>query len=126
MSAYFLLSLVTGPVIYLRVGPAPLAPGPGAFGWVFSAFFAWRVTRGGRVSRVLLIVGAVLSCLAAVSMVALRFTPTALGVLTAGGVQVAVLLSPAVYQRTRPRGGPPGPASLPGRSRSDDAVPGGW
>jgi hypothetical protein len=104
MSAYFLLSLVTGPVIYLRVGPAPLVPGPGAFGWVFSAFFAWRVTRGGRVSRVLLIVGAVLSCLAAVSMVAFRFTPAALGVLAAGGVQVAVLLSPAVYQRTRPGG----------------------
>jgi hypothetical protein len=105
MSAYFLLSLVTGPVIYLRVGPAPLAPGPGAFGWVFSAFFGWRVTRGGRVSRVLLIVGAVLSCLAAASTVALRFTPAVLGVLTAGGVQVAVLLSPAVYQRTRPGGG---------------------
>jgi hypothetical protein len=105
MSAYFLLSLVTGPVIYLRVGPAPLAPGPGAFGWVFSAFFAWRVTRGGRVSRVLLIVGAVLCCLVAVSMVALRFTPAALGVLAAGWVQVAVLLSPAVYQRTRPGGG---------------------
>jgi hypothetical protein len=121
MSAYFLLSLVTGPVIYLRVGPAPLVPGPGAFGWVFSAFFAWRVTRGGRVSRVLLIVGAVLSCLVAVSMVALRFTPTALGVLAAGGVQVAVLLSPAVYQRTRPGGGagePAGPKPQRQRRRS--------
>lgn len=105
MSAYFLLSLVTGPVVYLSVGTASLPPGPRAFGWVFSAFFAWRVTRGGSISRVLLIVGAVLSCLAAASTVALRFTPAALGVLAAAGVQVAVLLSPAVYQRTLPGGG---------------------
>jgi len=105
MSAYFLLSLVTGPVIYFKVGYAPLAAGAGALGPVFSAFFAWRVSRGGRVSRVLLFVGAVLSCLAAASVVALRFTPAALGVLAAGGAQLAVLLSPAVYQRTRWGGG---------------------
>ena len=105
MLVYFLLSPVTGPVIYLRVSPAPLASGPGAFGWVFSAFFAWRVTRGGRVSRMLLIIGTVISCLAVASVVALRFTPAALGVLAAGGAQLTVLLSPAVYQRTRPGGG---------------------
>jgi hypothetical protein len=121
MLAFFLLSLVTDPVIYLKVGPAPLAPGPGAFGWVCSAFFAWRVARGGRVSRMLLIIGAVLSCIAAVYMVALRFTPAAVGVLAAGGLQLAVLLSPAVYQRTRPGGGtgwtgePAGPLPQPRR-----------
>jgi hypothetical protein len=128
MSAYFLLSLVTGPVIYLNVGPAPLASGRGAFGWVFSAFFAWRVARGGRVSRVLLIAGAELSCVVAMSVVALRFTPAALGVLGAAGAQVAILLSPAVYQRTRPGGGaaragqPAGP--WPARQRRPRWLPG--
>jgi hypothetical protein len=105
MLAYFLLSLVTGPVIYLKVGTAPLASGPGAFGWVLSAFFAWRVARGGRVSRMLLIIGAVLGCIAAAAMAGLRFTPAPLGVVAAGGAQLTLLLSPAVYQRTRPGGG---------------------
>jgi hypothetical protein len=81
-----------------------MAPEPGAVGWASSAFFAWRVARGGRVSRVLLLAFAVLACFAAMSALAFRFTPAGLGVLAAVGAQVAVLLSPAVHQRTRPKG----------------------
>jgi len=57
MGAWFLVSLVVPPVLYVHAGTGGAPPGPsaGAFGWVLSAFLAWRVARGGRISRMLLI-----------------------------------------------------------------------
>ncbi|TVZ05149.1 hypothetical protein EAS64_11150 [Trebonia kvetii] len=103
MWAYFLLSLIVGSVVYLSVGPASSGqPGHG-YNWIFSAFFAWRVTRGGRISRMLLILGAGLGYLETAFTVARHFGPATFGVLAIYIVQLALLMSPSVYQRTRPR-----------------------
>ncbi|MGD0704844.1 MAG: hypothetical protein ABSA02_33760 [Trebonia sp.] len=99
MGAYFLLSLATGPAFFVRIGTGALA---WAAGWVLQAFLVWRVARGGRISRMLLIVVAEAGLIAGVIFLAIRFSWAELGLLLAGGVQVALLLSPAVYLRTRP------------------------
>jgi hypothetical protein len=107
MWAYFLLSLAVGPVIYLYVGPAGVSPMSAVghwYDWIFSAFFAWRVARGGRISRMLLIIGAGAGYLAATSKIAQQFTPELFGYLALYGAQIALLVSPAVYLRTRPVG----------------------
>ncbi|MCW2935556.1 MAG: hypothetical protein JWM19_6518 [Actinomycetia bacterium] len=101
MVAYFLLSLAVGPAIDVRIGTGALS---GAIGWVLSAFFTWRVTRGGRCSRMLLIFATGAGFIAAVIMMAITFSPAELGALAASGAQIALLLSPAVYARTRPAG----------------------
>lgn len=100
MGAYFLISLAVSP--------------PGLAGHVFGAaaagFLAWRVTRGGRVSRTLLIIAAEIAFLMTAFAIASGFGPAVFGLLAAYAAQVALLLSPAVYQRTRPPGwaAPPG------------------
>ena len=103
MWAYFLLSLVVGSVIYLSVGPASSGQAGNGYGWIFSAFFSWRVTRGGRISRMLLILGTGLGYLETAFTVARHFEPATFGVLAIYIVQLALLMSPSVYQRTRPR-----------------------
>jgi hypothetical protein len=107
MWAYFLLSLAVGPVISLYIGPAGVSPMSAAshwYDWIFSAFFACRVARGGRVSRMLLIIGAGVGYLDASSGIAVQFTPELIGHLAIYAAQIALLLSPAVYLRTRPKG----------------------
>jgi hypothetical protein len=107
MWAYFLLSLAVGPVIYLYIGPGGVSPMSAAghwYDWIFSAFFAWRVARGGRISRMLLIIGAGGGYLGAASRIAQQFTPELFGHLAIYGAQIALLVSPAVYLRTRPKG----------------------
>jgi hypothetical protein len=52
----------------------------------------------------LLIVAAGTGVIAAVIMLAVRFSSVELRTLAACGGQVALLLSPAVYERTRPAG----------------------
>jgi hypothetical protein len=99
--ANFLLSLATGPAISVRIGTGALSR---LAGWAVLAFFAWRVTRGGHTSRMLLIVIAVSALIAGVILLGIHFSWAELGLLAAGGAQVALLLSPAVYQRTRPAG----------------------
>jgi hypothetical protein len=99
MGAYFLLSLVVGPALLVRIGTGALS---GLVGWAFSAFLAWRVTRGGRISRTLLIVGAGAGLIDGVIAWAIGFSWAELGLPAACAAQVALLLSPAVYQRTRP------------------------
>jgi len=107
MGGYFLLSLATGPVIYVRIGTGA---GSLAVGWALSALLAWRVTRGGRISRTLLLVIAGAGLIAGVIFLAIRFSWADLGLLAACGAQLALLLSPAVYQRTRPADERPWPA----------------
>lgn len=104
MTAYFLLSLAAGPVVYINVNPAPLGLVSNHLGWLVTAFLAWRVSQGGRISRALLIIGTVFLCLSVAIAVVHRLTPAALGALLAAGVQLPVLLSPAIYWRTRPAG----------------------
>jgi hypothetical protein len=103
MAGYVLLSLAVGPDGFLRVGTGPVGPGSFLFGALAAAFLAWRVTRGGRVSRMLLIACTALAFAVTAFEVAGRFGPAVLAVLAACAAQLALLLSPAVYRRTRPR-----------------------
>ena len=110
MTAWFLLSLVTWSVVAVHAsgGAHPrIAIAAWVAGWAFSAFFAWRVTRGGRISRMLLILAALGGVIALVIVLAITFRLAELGLLAATAAQLALLLSPAVYQRTRP-GSQPG------------------
>jgi hypothetical protein len=108
MGAYFLISLAAGPVDYLRAGSAPPGLAGRVFGAVVAGFLAWRVTRGARVSRTLLIIATEIAFLITASAIASRFGPALLAMLAAYAAQVALLLSPAAYQRTRPPGRSPG------------------
>ena len=106
MGAYFLLALATGPAISVRIGTGALST---VVGWVLLVFLIWRVMHGGRISRMLLIVVAVAGFIVAgaelieaVIFLAIGFSWAELGILAASAAQVALLLSPAVYRRTRP------------------------
>ena len=108
MTAWFLLSLVPGPVFSFYVSDGASVSHPGVsilsrvFGWAFSAFLAWRVTCGGRVSRTLLILAAETGLISLVIALAVHFRLAELGMLALFAAQLALLLSPAVYRRTRP------------------------
>jgi hypothetical protein len=104
MFIWFLLTLVTGPVVSLGVAGGPRwSPGQVA-GYVPTAFFAWRVTRGGRVSWMLLIIGTWIAFLATAWTTARNFGLPAFGMLAVYLVQFALLVSPAVHLRTRAPG----------------------
>ena len=94
-------ALAAGPGLFLKVGSDPPGLGTHVSGALVSAFFAWRVTRGGRISRMLLVMSAGIGFLTAAFEIAL-IGPGVFGVLIAFAAQLALLLSPAVYQRTRP------------------------
>lgn len=111
MWAYFLLSLAVGPVVHLSVGSASPGHAGDGYDWIFSAFFSWRVTRGGRISRMLLIVGTGFGYLGTAFNVAGHFGPATFGVLAICVVQLALLMSPSVYWRTRPQGWAEPPAA---------------
>jgi hypothetical protein len=110
MAGYFLLSLAVGPDGFFRVDTRPVGPGTTVSGALAAGFFAWRVTRGGRVSRMLLIWTTWGAFAAMAFDIASRFGPVIFAALVACAAQLALLLSPAAYQRTRPRGwaGPTG------------------
>lgn len=113
MTAWFLLSLVTGPVVSVHISDGTAGSHPGVsiltrlVGWASSAFFAWRVTLGGRISRMLLILAAEVGIISLVIALAVGFSLAELGILALLTAQLALLLSPSVYRRTRP-GGQPG------------------
>jgi hypothetical protein len=102
MWAYFLVSLSVSPALFVHGGPGEPKNQPQDY--VVIAFLAWRVARGGRFSRVLLLIGAEAAFLETASGIAAGFGPRVLWQLTACAVQVALLLSAAVYRRTRPPG----------------------
>jgi hypothetical protein len=126
MTAWFLLSLVTGPVVSVHVsanGSPRISILTRLVSWTFSAFFAWRVTHGGRISRMLLILANGSTLLELVITVTADFRPQAagsklaeFGMIAALAAQIALLMSPAVYRRTRP-GGQPGDMSALWRRR---------
>jgi hypothetical protein len=65
------------------------------------AFLAWRVSHGGRVARIGLIGWSALGYTAVATTIAGVWSLPALSLLGVFAVQIAVLTSPAVYQRTR-------------------------
>jgi hypothetical protein len=66
-----------------------------------AAFLAWRVSRGGRLSRVILIVAGLLSGAEAAFISSRSWSPVVLLLLAAYAAQIALLVSPAVSERTR-------------------------
>jgi ribose/xylose/arabinose/galactoside ABC-type transport system permease subunit len=71
--------------------------------WSFliTAFLAWRVSRGGRLSRMILIIGNGASCAVTVLAVARLWDLTVMVLIIICAAQVALLVSPPVYGRTR-------------------------
>jgi hypothetical protein len=66
-----------------------------------TAFLVWRVSRGGRLSRVILIIAGTLSFAEAAFISSRSWSPVVLLLLAVYAAQIALLVSPAVYQRTR-------------------------
>jgi hypothetical protein len=82
--------------------------------FLVTAFLAWRVSRGGRISRMILILISGGFYVAAVLSVARRWDFTFLALVIIGAAQVALLFSPPVYKRTRR----PGPIHVQAQSWS--------
>ena len=99
MAGYFLLSLAVGPDGFFWADTHPNV----LFGALAAGFFAWRVTRGGRFSRMLLIWTTWGAFAATAFDIAPRFGSAVFAALGACALQLALLLSPAVYRRTRTR-----------------------
>ena len=64
-------------------------------------FLAWRVSRGGRISRMILILASGASYTVAVVDVARLWNPGAVALLIVGAAQVTLLVSAPVYWHTR-------------------------
>jgi len=103
--AYVLLSAVTF-ALGLFTGPRHAPPtGSQLFeSLATDAFFTWRVWRGGRISRMLLIIGSGLSYAIVAFSIARHFSPVSLSLLVILAVQIAMLVSPAIYRHTRREG----------------------
>jgi hypothetical protein len=70
--------------------------------FLVTAFLAWRVSRGGRISRMILVLISGGSYVVAALSVARRWDFTFLALVIISAVQIALLVSPPVYGRTRP------------------------
>jgi hypothetical protein len=65
------------------------------------AFLAWSVYRGGRVSRIALIAWSAVGYTAVTTTIARVWSLPALALLAIHAIQIALLTSPAIHQRTR-------------------------
>ena len=99
-------------VLFVVAGPWGDISEPGRQGMVsqgrnlpailIAAFLAWRVAHGGRISRGLIIVFTIFGAGAMINSGSARAgDPAAFGLLAIYAVQVAILLSAPVYNRTR-------------------------
>ncbi len=78
-------------------------------------FFAWRVSRGGRISRGILVMVTGVSCLAAILRLAVLWNPAIVGLVLVFAIQFVLLVSPPVTARVRRDRDPdPGPAGASG------------
>jgi hypothetical protein len=68
---------------------------------LITAFLAWRVSRGGRISRMILIIVSGASYAVAALAVARLWDLAIMALVIATAVQTALLVSPPVYGRTR-------------------------
>jgi hypothetical protein len=107
MIAYLILFGIAGP---WHAGPWPGGPAPAAqlahavnpVAIMFAAFLAWRVTRGGSLARGLIIfytIGGIVGLLSSPGMRSVSLI--SLGLLAIYLVQIALLVSTPVYNRTR-------------------------
>jgi len=69
--------------------------------FLITAFLAWRVSRGGWLARRLLFVASAAFCVAAALAVARLWYPAVIALFIIGAAQLALLVSPPVYGRTR-------------------------
>jgi hypothetical protein len=115
-------------VLSILAAPSRVAPAHGLLGdaeadiplLVFVAFLTWRVLVGGWISRGYLILIAARGYLDTALGLARAWQPIQLWLLAAFAAQVALLVSPAVYERARPAdkaGRRPGPMPLVGTPR---------
>lgn len=70
--------------------------------FLLTAFLTWRVSRGGRVSRAILLMISGASYAAAALAVARRWDVAVVALVLISAAQLALLASPSVYGRTRP------------------------
>jgi hypothetical protein len=115
--AYFALILaVTG---YAAAVPGAAWPLQGDHtSWLpVAAFLTWRVSRGGRASRVFLILAGLFCAAGAADTGPAGWNLAVPGLLALYAAQIALLLSPAVYDRTRPASAPRLDASAAARAR---------
>jgi hypothetical protein len=69
--------------------------------FLITAFLTWRVSRGGRISRMILIIGSGVSYAVVVLAVARFWDPAIMILVIICAAQIALLVSPPVYGRTR-------------------------
>lgn len=98
--ALYLILGVVATVVATVSHPSLSAQGELA-SFAVTAFLAWRVSRGGRVSRVALILLGMLSFAGAAFIGTRLWSPGVLVLLAIYATQVALLVSPAIYQHTR-------------------------
>jgi hypothetical protein len=70
--------------------------------FLVTAFLIWRVSRGGRISRALLIIGSCTSLAVSALAVARLWDVSVVALAAISAAQIALLVSPPVYGRTRP------------------------
>ena len=96
----FLLLAAIGFILsWLSHSYSPLERDPWSF--FVTVFLVWRVSRGGRISRVLLIIDSGGSCAVAALAVARMWDVAVVALVVIGAAQIALLVSPPVYGRTR-------------------------
>jgi hypothetical protein len=94
----YLLLATAGLIVSWRPGAGPRDQLPT---FLVTAFLTWRVSRGGRVSRMILIIASGASCAAAIGSVARLWDLAIMAMVVIGAAQVTLLASPPVYGRTR-------------------------
>ena len=84
------VSSVSHPVLPAKAQPIP---------FLFAAFLAWRVSRGGRISYAILLLETALQCLGAMLAVARYWNFVVVGLVVISAVQIMLLVSPPVAAR---------------------------
>jgi hypothetical protein len=99
LTLYLALGVVA--LVVAAASHPSLAVNAQPFWFPLLVFLAWRVSRGGRTSRLILILMSVYSFAGAAFIGTLQWSPRILALLAIYATQVALLVSPAIYQRTR-------------------------
>jgi hypothetical protein len=69
--------------------------------FLITVFLVWRVSRGGRISRIILVIISGVAYFSVVLAVARSWDPLIAALIIISAAQIALLVSPAVYGRTR-------------------------
>jgi hypothetical protein len=96
---YLILGVIAWAVVAASHPSLPAKAAP--FSYLLAVFLAWRVSRGGWISRIVLILTSTFSFAGAAFAGTPHWSPGVLALLVIYAAQVALLVSPAVYQRTR-------------------------